>query len=300
MSSGISLKPKVLAVDDKRANLIALEAVLGRDYDVILANSGEEAIAYLDQHPDVDVILMDLQMPKMDGFQAAAIIKARPRLRDIPLIFITAIYNEDPFVKRGYQAGAIDYFSKPFDPEILKLKVGVYAAFRRQHAILKERERQIRESEEVLRAAKEIYSNLDQLSVGAIIADVEGRICQTNEEALRILRCSEAVSADAYGQLLRWWEAAGQMLRAQDGALQRALHSGVATRRELITLESLDGSAKSLYTSTSPLFATDGSVVGAVIMLQDPSDRLRVQEEFELEDDRLHSRGDAAEQSRDF
>lgn len=281
MSSPILPTPKVLAVDDNRANLIALEAVLGRDYQLVLAGSGAEAIAYLEKDPNVDVILMDLQMPRMDGFEAASIIKSRPHLRDIPLIFITAVYSEDPHVRRGYQVGAVDYFSKPFDPEILKLKVGVYSAFHRRDALLKERERQVRESEEVISAAKKLSSTLESLAVGAIIADVQGRICQTNEEALRILRWSEAITADAYGQLLQWWEHGGRILRAEGGALSRALQGGGATRNERLTLECLDGTLKSLHTSTSPLLGTDGSVMGAVVMVQDAADHRMVESEFE-------------------
>lgn len=118
-------------MDDTPANLIALDAVLSREYQVVPAKSGAEAVAYLEVHQDVDVILLDVQMPRMDGYEAATRIKAIPHWKDIPLIFITAIFRDDPHVKRGYEVGAIDYFTKPFDPEILKLKVGIYSAFRR-------------------------------------------------------------------------------------------------------------------------------------------------------------------------
>jgi CheY-like chemotaxis protein len=120
----ISRRMHVLAVDDIPANLIALEAVLGRDHALIMANSGAEAISTLEKRDDIDIILMDLQMPKMDGFETAVRIRKMERCRDIPIIFITAVYKEDPLIRKGYEAGAVDYFTKPFDPEILKLKVG--------------------------------------------------------------------------------------------------------------------------------------------------------------------------------
>ena len=119
-------KTTLLLVDDQRSNLIALEAVLsGPEYNLILAQSGMEAIELVKRH-DIALILLDIQMPGLDGFETARRIKAMESGRDIPIIFITAVYKEDPFIKKGYEAGAIDYFSKPFDPELLKLKVSLY------------------------------------------------------------------------------------------------------------------------------------------------------------------------------
>src|SRR4051812_30277906 len=111
-------KARILVVDDRRANLIALEAVLGADYEMLFAESGEEALAVMRSRQDVDLILMDVQMPDMDGFETAERIKQMDQVREIPIIFVTAIYTEDPFIRKGYQVGGIDYFSKPFDPEI--------------------------------------------------------------------------------------------------------------------------------------------------------------------------------------
>src|SRR5438309_497982 len=116
----------ILAVDDKPANLIAIEAVLGDEYNLIPANSGAEAIKILKNRHDIGLILMDIQMPEMDGFEAVEHIKSIEACKDIPVIFITAIYKEEPFVRRGYELGAVDYFSKPFDPEVLKKKVAIY------------------------------------------------------------------------------------------------------------------------------------------------------------------------------
>ena len=117
-------------------------AVVGPEYDVVRAGSGPEAIEVVKSRSDIDVILMDVQMPVMDGFETAAQIKKIEGGQDLPIVFITAVYREDPHVKRGYQSGGIDYFSKPFDPDILKLKVGIYATFRQRATLLKEREQQ--------------------------------------------------------------------------------------------------------------------------------------------------------------
>ena len=158
-------KPIILAVDDIPSNLLALEAVLEKDFDLRFAHSGQEAIAMLKQAHDVDAILMDLQMPIMDGFEAAAGIKKLPGCEDIPIVFITAVYSEDPFIKRGYAAGGVDYFTKPFDPDLLRLKMGIYASFRQRAAVLKERERQIKETEEILQAGRKFLAFLGNLPV---------------------------------------------------------------------------------------------------------------------------------------
>ncbi len=86
----------VLAVDDKHANLLALDAVLGDQFSVIFAHSGSEALELLEKRRDIDVVLMDVQMPRMDGFEAAARIQKLKHCEDIPIVFVTAEYREDP------------------------------------------------------------------------------------------------------------------------------------------------------------------------------------------------------------
>src|SRR5512138_1721277 len=206
-------KANVLVVDDKRANLLGLEAVLGDLYNVILANTGQESLDILGKRSDVDLILMDVQMPGMDGFETAQHIKRMPSARDIPIIFVTAIYTEDPFIKKGYEVGGIDYFSKPFDPEILKLKVAVYSSFKLKDKLLRERELRVRESEELISVGRKLSALLESLPVGVLIADAEGRICQSTEEVSRILNTSEAADDDSYGQILGWWDTAGKKLK---------------------------------------------------------------------------------------
>src|SRR5580698_9498863 len=104
---GAMRKPVVLAVDDVHGNLLALEAVLENDFDVISAASGQRAIDIIEQRTDIAVILMDVQMPIMDGYETAQLIKKIPACQDIPIVFITAVYHEDPYVKRGYEVGGI-------------------------------------------------------------------------------------------------------------------------------------------------------------------------------------------------
>lgn len=117
---------KILIVDDRRENLLALEAVLkSPDYELVFASSGEEALKCLLKN-DFAVILLDVQMPGMDGFETAKLIRARKRNENTPIIFITAIYHSTENIAQGYSLGAIDYLFKPFNPEMLKSKLEAF------------------------------------------------------------------------------------------------------------------------------------------------------------------------------
>jgi PAS domain S-box-containing protein len=134
----------ILLVDDKEENLVALEAILEPlGENLIRARSGEEALRILLVH-DIAVILLDVQMPGLDGFETAALIKQREKTRFIPIIFLTAISKEEQHIFRGYSSGAVDYLTKPFEPEVLRSKVSVFVELYRKT-------RQLRLQEEMLR-----------------------------------------------------------------------------------------------------------------------------------------------------
>jgi CheY-like chemotaxis protein len=284
-------KPNVLAVDDYQPNLVALQAVLSGEYNLVLANSASEAISVLLSRQDIDIILMDVQMPDMDGFEAAAEIKRIKDAEDIPIIFITAVYKEDPFVKKGYAAGGVDYFSKPFDPEILKLKLSVYAAFRQKTDVLKERERQIRETEELLRTGKKLTAVLEGLPCGVLISDVDGRICQTNGQVSEICSSGVSLNRDSYSEMLGWWDTTGKVIRDKTAPLHRALNLGEITHSEIIQLSCRDGAEKRVLCSASPLHGIDERIVGAVVVLQDVTASKKIEEDLEKRITRLVSIG---------
>jgi PAS domain S-box-containing protein len=116
----------ILMVDDRPENLVALEAILEPlGHELVRAHSGEEALRHI-LRKDFAVVLMDVQMPGMNGFETAQIIKSRERSKHLPLIFLTAISKDEQYVFEGYSAGAVDYMSKPFNPAILRSKVAVF------------------------------------------------------------------------------------------------------------------------------------------------------------------------------
>jgi DNA-binding response OmpR family regulator len=116
----------ILLVDDRPANLVALEALLaplGRR--LVKAASGEEALRFLLQE-ECALILLDVQMPDLDGFETASMIRDRKRTSETPIIFVTAIHSEEAQVIRGYSLGAVDYIVKPFNGEALVAKVQTF------------------------------------------------------------------------------------------------------------------------------------------------------------------------------
>jgi CheY-like chemotaxis protein len=175
-------RARILLVDDRPENLLALEAILSSlDQTLVRATSGEEALKAL-LSDDFAVILLDVQMPGMDGFETAAHIKRRERTRDIPIIFLTAINREPQHAFRGYSAGAVDYLAKPFDPWVLRAKVSVFVD-------LYLKNRQLREQAEMLR------SQLDDRSRDTLRRDLNDRL-RTVEDQVELLTLQAKVTVD--------------------------------------------------------------------------------------------------------
>jgi PAS domain S-box-containing protein len=140
---------KILLVDDRRENLITLGAVLDHpSYELIFAYSGAEALRQLLNH-DFALILLDVHMPIMDGFETAKFIRDREKSKDIPIIFLSAINRDEPFIFQGYGAGAVDYILKPFDPTILRSKVAVFAELHRKNIALRAQTDRILKAERI-------------------------------------------------------------------------------------------------------------------------------------------------------
>lgn len=135
---------KILLVDDREDNLFSIETVLEQDgYHFTRASSGRQVLKILLKEQDFSLILMDVQMPDLNGFETAALIYEREKLRHIPIIFITAHnYNEDN-IYRGYKTGAVDYIYKPINPELLKAKVAVFTELYQKNYQLRAQEQKL-------------------------------------------------------------------------------------------------------------------------------------------------------------
>src|SRR5687768_3590418 len=139
---------KILIVDDQPANLVALEAVLeGLGHTLVKARSGEEALKCLLQD-DFAVILLDVFMPGMDGFETAEFVRHRKRTRYTPIIFLTALGTSDTNIARAYSIGAVDYLFKPIVPEILKAKVNAFVDLFLKTAMVAQQAERLRQFEQ--------------------------------------------------------------------------------------------------------------------------------------------------------
>lgn len=117
----------ILLVDDRPENLMSLEEILTKDgRRFVIANSGNEALKQVLKNEDIGLIMLDVQMPDMDGFEVAHILKANSKTRDIAIIFVTAISKDEQYVLKGFEEGAVDYLQKPLDVNITRAKVNVF------------------------------------------------------------------------------------------------------------------------------------------------------------------------------
>jgi len=166
-------RASILLVDDMEDNLVALEAVLGSlNEPLVRARSGEEAMkALLRQR--FAVVLLDIRMPGMDGFETAANIKRLDQTKDVPIIFLTGTDSDAGYAFRGYATGAADYLTKPFDPWVLRAKVTVFLELHRKNQLL---ERML---------ARE-QGQFDELALR--LKEIEARVAASTVEEVQELR----------------------------------------------------------------------------------------------------------------
>ncbi len=254
----------ILLVDDHEENLFALEAILEpTGYRLVRARSGDEALKAL-LREEFAAILLDVQMPGIDGFETAQLIRARERTRSVPIIFVTAISTTAEHVSRGYGSGAVDYLFKPVDPHILRSKVEVFGE-------LYERGRARAEREEQLRAT------FEDAPIGMARADPDGRIRHVNRALEEALGCS---AAELIGQTLD--ELGPHAEAGIDEAQRGQLLSGAIRRYELERrLNGPRGTTIPVLVSASLARATNGGRADLILQLQDLRERRRAQRDRE-------------------
>jgi signal transduction histidine kinase len=173
-------KAKVLLVDDRPENLVALNAILEPLGETLFrANSGREALRLLLRH-DFAVILMDAQMPEMDGFETASVIRQRERNRHVPIIFVTAYGKDAEAMLQGYSVGAVDYIAKPLNAEILRYKVRVFVELYKRGEEIKRQAELLRQSE--LREAEREHIRRLNVELEARVQERTQELQAANEE----------------------------------------------------------------------------------------------------------------------
>ncbi len=183
---------RVLIVDDNEHNLFSLRTLLQKympGLEILEADSGARALEIAMHQEAIDLVILDVQMPEMDGFQVASLLKARKRTREIPIIFLTAAFKADEFQQRGFEIGAVDYLLKPIDDNLLVNKIGTYfRLIEKERSLNQELERKVRERTEELERSRRYQENIiDTMGEALLLLDPEGRIKFANPAASRML-----------------------------------------------------------------------------------------------------------------
>ncbi|MEA2028037.1 MAG: response regulator, partial [Campylobacterota bacterium] len=169
------MKWKVLCIDDVQSNLFTYESILSRveEIEVIVAQSGKEALDKLLVH-QIDLILLDIQMPVMDGYEVAKLLKSNNITKDIPIIFITAVFKKEEFVAKGFALGAIDYLTKPIDDTLLLNRIRLYLDIFTQRDVAQAN-------------MQRFYDIAQSVGDGLYVLDLNYKVNFINESALKML-----------------------------------------------------------------------------------------------------------------
>jgi PAS domain S-box-containing protein len=264
----------VLLVDDRPENLLALEAILNSpSYNLVQANSGMEALRCL-LNEDFAVILLDVQMPGMDGFETATLIRSRDRSRSTPIIFITAFSSNDTHVFKGYSLGAVDYLFKPLKPEILTSKVQVFVELFQKTVEVKQQATQLAAMNSELSKSEERFRTLCACSpLGIYLADVEGRCTYMNP------RCQAISGLILEESLAEVWQ---RSVHPDDrdrvvANLSAWIKEGHEYSNEFRLAS--NESVRWINVQSSPMFSDFGKLLGHVGTVRDVTDLKQAEEE---------------------
>ena len=282
----------ILIVDDEPKNLTVLETVLDDPgYRLVRAESADEALLALVSE-EFALLIIDIRMPGMSGFELAQLIKERKKTARVPIIFLTAFYNDDHHSLEGYGAGAVDYLHKPVNSAVLRSKVAVFAELHRKSRTLlnevierRRAENQLRELNETLeqrvtertdalRLSEARYRELVQALPAAVYTcDERGRILLYNQAAVALWGREPEVGKDLWCGSWKIYRPDGAPLPLDECPMAITLREGLAIRGEEIVIERPDGTRRHVLPHPEPVRNAEGVVVGAINMLIDITDR---------------------------
>ncbi|HPE79907.1 MAG: response regulator [Chromatiaceae bacterium] len=182
---------KLLAVDDNEHNLFTLRALVEKhmDVEILEARGGAEALEIAQAQPDIDLIILDVQMPEVDGFETAQMLKLRKKTRDIPIIFLTAAFKTEDFQRKGYDVGAVDYLLKPIDDNQFLNKISTYFRLIEKERQLNQvlEEKVLQRTAELNQAKQYLESILTHMGEALLVLSPDGVIRQVNPAACEML-----------------------------------------------------------------------------------------------------------------
>ena len=268
MTSAIDERVNILLVDDQPNNLLALESILGEmGENLVRADSGRAALrALLEQ--EFAVILLDVQMPDLDGFETASLIRQRNKSRDTPIIFLTAINQSETHVYRGYELGAVDYIFKPLNPEALRAKVSVFVE------LFRKREQFKRQAQALARLSKQNQLILDAAAEGIVGLDSAGVAMFVNPAAARMLgRPAEGIAGRPLHPLLHPSLPGVATCEVRRCRLAAALRGDVAGSDIEESFFGEDGASFPVEYSASAMQDEAGRPIGMVLMFRDVTEK---------------------------
>ncbi|WGV26787.1 hybrid sensor histidine kinase/response regulator [Halotia branconii] len=267
-------KVNILLVDDKVENLLALEAILeGLGEKLVRATSGEEALRCL-LHQDFAVILLDVQMPGMDGFETATLIRSRGRSRQTPIIFLTAFSTSDQMQFKGYALGAVDYLLKPLDSDILTSKVTVFVELFKKTLAIQRQAAQLTAVNAELKQSEERFRSLSTCSpIGIFETDTEGYCRYTNP-------CYQAICGLSAGESLgkKWLESVHPEDQERAIAAWSTYLNAGCEYSEDFRFQTVDGNVRWVEVRTSRMLSAQGKLLGYVGTLEDITERKQAEE----------------------
>ncbi len=268
---------KFLLVDDREDTLVALEALLRRDgLELFKARSGPEALELLLGH-DFTLALLDVQMPGMDGFELAELMRGTERTRRIPIIFLTAVATDERRRFKGYEAGAVDYLFKPVDPQMLLTKAAIFFDLERQRrALARQRDELQAAAEKLTEALARIQAHADNSPLAIVEFDPEFRVIGWSNGAVRMFGWSTAEAVGRKPADLRW-------IQEDDAFAPLVANILDGNRGQLRTVHLCrnyrkDGTALECEWYSSALVDPKGRPVSVNAQIQDVTERRRAEE----------------------
>ena len=257
---------KILAVDDNEIIIKLIEKVLEQpNRTIVTAYSGNEALIKIRENKDISLILMDIQMPGIDGFETVRLIKEEVTTKDIPVIFITGVYKTDEFVNKGFEIGAFDYIQKPFDSELLKNKVNVFLTLQSQQKLIKFQKNEL----DIL---------LKSIADGVITISNEGIISFINESGCKLLEIKpEEAFNKNINDLFKSPEINNQAINFIDWIKQNN-----STGKQLLPVQIINGEIKIISIEISEIKNQDSNSKGIVIVFNDVTNTVRAQNQKAL------------------
>ncbi len=232
----------ILCVDDNENNLYTLKALLQQldNIKIITAPSGREALNSLLKH-EIELVILDIQMPEMDGFEVARLIKLNQQTKHIPILFLTAVYKSQEFIEHGYELGAVDYLTKPIDDHLLLNKINLYLAIFRQR-------------DEMKREKNRFQHLAHSIAEGIFVLNSEHRVIYINPKALELLGYSEHELMDKQMlDLIHYRDIDGKAISVHDCPIHNVLISYNSYLNDNELFFKKDGSSFPVSVAVAPI-----------------------------------------------